>query len=90
MDQGYNALEAMAKGKAVFTGANEAFTNYYHLTENVAIHALPDKDYLVQQLSYLIENPSKIKEIGKRARAFIEKEHHYVKIAQKYLAAWKL
>ena len=90
MDQGYNALEAMAKGKAVFTGANEAFTNHYGLNENVAIHALPDKDYLVQQLSYLIENPSKIKEIGKRARAFIEKEHHYVKIAQKYLAAWKL
>ena len=88
MDQGYNALEAMAKGKAVFTGANEAFTNHYGLNENVAIHALPDKDYLVQQLSYLIENPSKIKEIGKRARAFIEKEHHYVKIAQKYLAAW--
>ncbi len=78
----------MAKGKVVFTGASEAFTNYYGLNENVAIHALPDKDYLVQQLSYLIENPSKIKEIGKRARAFIEKEHHYVKIAQKYLAAW--
>lgn len=90
MDQGYNALEAMAKGKVVFTGASEAFTNYYGLNENVAIHALPDKDYLVQQLSYLIENPSKIKEIGKRARGFIEKEHHYVKIAKQYLAAWKL
>ena len=90
MDQGYNALEAMAKGKIVFTGASEAFTNYYGLNENIAIHALPDKNYLVQQLSYLIENPSKIKEIGKRARGFIEKEHHYVKIAKQYLAAWKL
>lgn len=90
MDQGYNALEAMAKGKVVFTGASEAFKNYYHLNEIVAIHAIPDKDYLVNQLSYLIENPSKIKEIGKRARLFIQKEHHYVKIAQQYQAAWKL
>jgi len=73
LDQGYNALEAMAKGKVVFTGASEAFTDYYGLNENVAIHALPDKDYLVQQLSYLIENPSKIKEIRKTSKSIHRK-----------------
>ena len=30
-DQGYNALEAMAKGKVVFTGAESAFENYYNI-----------------------------------------------------------
>ena len=42
-DQGYNALEAMAKGKVVFTGAETEFLNQYQLTENeVNINALPD------------------------------------------------
>lgn len=87
-DQGYNALEAMAKGKVVFTGAETEFTNYYHLTERVCVNALPDVDFLVQELSYLIENPEEITAISKRARAFIEKEHDYVKIAERYLNVW--
>ena len=35
-----------------------------------------------------ILNPEKIIEISKNARAFIEKEHHYTVIAQKYLDVW--
>lgn len=88
-DQGYNALEAMAKGKVVFTGAEKEFTDYYQLDEEVAINALPDVAYLVTELSYLIENSDRIIAIGKRARQFIEKEHQYLKIAEKYLAVWK-
>ncbi len=88
-DQGYNALEAMGKGKAVFTGAEKEFVDYYKLEEKVAINALPNVDYLVTELSYLIENPDKILALGKRARLFIENEHQYVKIAEKYLEVWK-
>lgn len=87
-DQGYNALEAMAKGKVVFTGAGEEFTNHYNLTKKVAINALPDVNYLVDQLSYLIENPNEIRAIEKRARIFIEKEHDYIRITEKYLKVW--
>jgi hypothetical protein len=88
-DQGYNALEAMAKGKVVFTGAEKEFTDYYNLSETVAINAKPDVAYLVAQLSFLIENPQEIAAIGKRARAFIEKEHDSLRIAQRYLTIWK-
>lgn len=88
-DQGYNALEAMAKGKVVFTGAENEFTKYYNLTERTAVNALPDIDSLVNELSFLIENPQEIIAIGKQARAFIEKEHHYIKIAEQYLNVWK-
>ena len=88
-DQGYNALEAMAKGKVVFTGAENEFMKHYNLTQSVAVNALPDVDSLVNELSFLIENPGEIIAIGKRARAFIEKEHHYIKIAEKYLEVWK-
>ncbi len=88
-DQGYNALEAMAKGKVVFTGADETFRSHYQLFNTVAIHANPDVDELVDQLSYLIENPEEIITIGKNARAFIEREHDYVKVTEKYLEVWK-
>jgi glycosyltransferase involved in cell wall biosynthesis len=43
---------------------------------------------LVKELSLLIENPQEIIRIGKEARAFVEKEHNYVKIAEKYLKVW--
>jgi glycosyltransferase involved in cell wall biosynthesis len=89
-DQGFNALEAMAKGKVVFTGAETEFLNLYHLQEDeVAINALPDVNYLVEKLSFLIENPSEISRIGKNAINFIQKEHHYITQAEKYLTLWK-
>jgi hypothetical protein len=87
-DQGSNALEAMAKGKVVFTNASEAFAKHYNVTEKIAINALPDVDYLVAQLSFLIENPEELIAIGKSARLFIEKEHDYSKITEKYLKIW--
>ena len=87
-DQGYNALEAMARGKVVFTGAEIEFMEQYNLTERVAINALPDVDYIANELSYLIENPKEIVAIGNRARIFIEQEHNYMAIAKKYLETW--
>jgi glycosyltransferase involved in cell wall biosynthesis len=87
-DQGYNALEAMAKGKVVFTGGGKEFMDHYNLKERININALPDVDSLVNELSFLIENPESIITIGKRARAFIEKEHDYISVANQYLASW--
>ncbi len=88
-DQGYNALEAMAKGKVVFTGAEQEWLDYYDIKENdIAINALPDKMKIAAKLEWLILNPEKILEISRNARAFIEKEHDYVMIADKYLKTW--
>lgn len=88
-DQGYNALEAMAAGKVVFTGAEKEFLEHYKLSEDeVVINALPEVDQLVEKLSWLIESPEKIEQIGKNARAFIEKEHHFKKVAKQYIEAY--
>lgn len=87
-DQGYNALEAMAKGKVVFTGAEKEFEEFYGLDQIVNINAKPDTNYLIEELSHLIENPDEITAISNRARAFIEKEHDYVQSAKKYLDTW--
>lgn len=89
-DQGYNALEAMAKGKVVFTGAETEFMQHYHLTERVAVNALPDPQSIADELSQLIENPQEITAISGRAREFVEQEHDYVKIAEKYLKTWNV
>ena len=89
-DQGYNALEAMAKGKVVFTGAEHQWLKHYNLEENtVAINALPNTKHIAKTLEWLIQNPEKIKNISKNARAFIEKEHHYTLIAKRYIETWK-
>ncbi len=89
-DQGYNALEAMAKGKVVFTGAEKEFLEHYVLEEDtVCINALPDIKNIVEKLSWLIENPEKIEEIGRNARQFINREHDYVKIASRYIDIWR-
>lgn len=88
-DQGYNALEAMAKGKVVFTGAETEFLNQYQLqADDVCINAEPNENEIAKKLSFLIEDPEKINKISKNARKFIEKEHAYKIIAEKYFTSW--
>lgn len=90
-DQGFNALEAMAKGKVVFTGAEREWRELYDYKENeVCINALPDVDYLVDKLRWLITNPKEIKLIGSNARNYVEKDHDYEKVARTYLDTWQL
>lgn len=88
-DQGYNALEAMAKGKVVFTGAEQEWLEWYNVKEDtIAINALPDAEAIAKKLEWLILNPEQIIMISNNARAFVEKEHHYVLSAKKYLEKW--
>ena len=87
-DQGYNALEAMAKGKVVFTGASEMFESHYNLNKKVALDAVPNAEKIALELENLILNPLEISAIGERAKKFIETEHDHVFIAKKYLGAW--
>ena len=85
-DQGYNALEAMAKGKVVFTGAEKEWLDYYNLEEDkVAINALPNEEKVAEKLVWLIENPNKILEISKNARHFVEQYHNHSVCAKQYL-----
>lgn len=89
LDQGYNALEAMAKGKVVFTGAEAVFVSRYGIGSAVNVNATPDVEKLIGQLSYLIDHPHEIAAIGQRARAFIEQHHDYRQIARKYVDTWQ-
>ena len=89
-DQGFNALEAMAKGKVVFTGAEKEWLDYYNLQEDtVAINALPNAENIAKKLEWLILNPDKIIEISSNARKFIETHHNYKTCAELYLETWQ-
>ena len=87
-DQGYNALEAMAMGKVVLTGAEKEFEKFYDLKHQVAVNVKPDVKQIVEVLSNLIENPEKILELSKNARGFVEEYHDYKKTANKYCEVW--
>ncbi|MEC8884031.1 MAG: glycosyltransferase, partial [Bacteroidota bacterium] len=88
-DQGYNALEAMAQGKVVFTGAGASFCERYQVAPNsVAIHTIPDAEKIAQDLEELILNPQRIAEIGTRAKRFVQEHHNYLNVAEKYVSAW--
>lgn len=87
-DQGYNALEAMAKGKVVFTGVSAEFIDYYGINKPIAINAIPDVEYLENKLSFLIDNPLEIKKISKHAREYIKNYHDYVKVSKEYINTW--
>ncbi|WP_407557633.1 glycosyltransferase [Winogradskyella sp. 4-2091] len=90
-DQGYNALEAMAKGKVVFTGAEKEWLDYYNIEEDtIAINALPDAEAIAKKLEWLILNPEKIIEISVNARQFVETHHDHIKCAQQYLDKWQV
>ncbi len=88
LDQGYNALESMARGKIVFTGAGKEFKNEYNINKTVAIDATPDAQNIADSILELLENPAKLLEISKNAREFIEEHHNYKKSAQRYLDTW--
>lgn len=88
-DQGYNALEAMSKGKVVFTGASIEFQDHFNLTEKTVINAVPDAEKIAIELEALILNPEEIVAAGKRARKFIEDKHDHISIAKSYLNDWK-
>lgn len=88
-DQGYNALEAMTKGKVVFTGAEDAFYKFYELEESVCINAKPEVTYLVAQLGKLINNTLELAALSTRARNFVEKYHSLETVATRYITIYK-
>lgn len=87
-DQGYNALEAMAQGKIVFGGAEQIFMETYKLQNRVLINAAQNPLEIFEEIQNLVSNKEEMERMSKAARAFIETEHHYVKIAEKYVSTW--
>ena len=88
-DQGFNALEGMAKGKVVFTWAESEWLSYFNITEDsIAINALPSAKSIARKIEWLIEQPEQIIEISKNAREFVQQQHDHIKCTKAYLKIW--
>ena len=78
----------MAQGKVVFAGAGTPFLKAYERGKAPLIDAKPDVNYLVQELSNLIDHPDEIFKLGREAREFVERHHNAIDIARKYQALY--
>lgn len=87
-DQGYNALEAMAKGKIVATGAGMHFMKHYGLTAAIALDASPDPSLIASQLEQLILHPEERVLMVEGAQAFVKAHHDHIQVARQYLIIW--
>lgn len=87
---GVNGLLAMAMGKVVLGGVEKESLDIFSIDSSPAINIKPNSDDIIDKVSKVIEmSPEKIKELGEASRLFIEKNHNYKTIAQKYLNTWE-
>ncbi|MDD4760167.1 MAG: glycosyltransferase family 1 protein [Bacteroidaceae bacterium] len=85
-----NALLAMAKGLVVVGGGEPE--NYEILQENTLhpiINVLPNEESVYIALRNLALHPEMIPEFSQQSVDYIQKHHHYMKVAQQYLDFWQ-
>lgn len=86
---GMNALEMLAAGKIVFTGATKLGQTYYDFMHNFpGVNAEPNPTILAESLSFMLDKRNSYSEFGFAGREYIEKNHSCVYSAQKFLNLW--
>lgn len=87
---GMNALQAMAMGKIVLTGAEKEFLDYhgYKTQELPFFNAEPSEEQIVQVLDNLLQRQHEFVSLGRAARKYVEEHHHYLLIAKRYVKLW--
>lgn len=87
-DLGMAALQGLALGKVVLTGAEPDALKAKGLNHVPYFNAIPDVDQICSLIEFLIENKSEIPVLGYQSRKFAEEHHGHIKIAQKYVEVW--
>lgn len=87
-DLGMAALQGLALGKVVLTGAEPDALKAKGLSQVPYFNALPDVEQICSIIEFLIENKDQIPAIGYQSRKFAEEYHGHIRIAQKYLDVW--
>lgn len=89
MDQGVNALLALAKGKVVFSGFDDYLCGYYSLKNKPLLDSKPDIEFIYKQLETLIVNPYLLDNYSERAILFMKSNHNFNYVLEKYLKIWE-
>lgn len=86
---GINACIAMAQGKVVITGCRKETLQAFGLLGAPMFNAEPDVEQLYKQMEYIVKHKECITQWGFESRKYVEDVHHYIKISQRYINAWK-
>ncbi len=85
---GMNGVYALAMGKVVLGGVEPEGLESLSLTSSPAINVRPEANSIIKEIEWLLDNRSKITEIGKESRMFAERVHGHIKVAKKYIETW--
>jgi hypothetical protein len=86
---GMNALEMMAAGKIVFTGATPLGASYFDfMADSPAIDAPPNAPELAEAISLALDRRNEFRNLAERGRAYVETNHSPHKVAQLFVSEW--
>ena len=86
---GLNALFALAQGKVVLGGAEPESLESLNYGICPTINVFPSAESIVYEVEMLLKNKKDITKLGFEGRQFVEKNHNYIDIAQRYVDTWK-
>jgi hypothetical protein len=85
---GMNALFALAMGKVVLGGAEPEALSLYGGAGSPVRNILPDAADIATKLEELLDAGPILAQMAEEARHFVERHHHYLTVAGRYLDAW--
>lgn len=85
-----NALLAMARGKTVFSGAEDDYYDFIGEHElRPIINAVPDVDRIAADLTEVVLHPERLRERGLQSRLFVSRHNSPVTVATRLLSHWR-
>lgn len=85
---GVNAVINMAMGKVVLGGGEKEFLNEFSLSHCPILPIEPDIDSISNKIEEVLDNKSKIKDIGWNSHCFAKEFHNHITVAKLYEEVW--
>lgn len=82
---GMSAAYGLAKGKVVLSGLEEVARREGFYADCPVINLRPDVDRVVAVIEELIADRARLARLGERSRAYAERHHDHLKVADRYL-----
>ena len=86
---GINACISMAEGKIVLSGRHQEHLDSMGVDKCPIIEIKPDVEQIYSQLLLILENRTRIPQLGRESREYVEKYHDHIKVANIYYHIWE-
>lgn len=84
-----NGLLTLAKGKILVSGCEpEAYKILNEEKNKPIFNITPTKESVYNRLENIILNKTRIPELSKQSRLFVEKHHNHIEVSKEYLKFW--